>query len=412
MNQKVREGGSNRQTSDKHFLEFDELQLQSVNENAETAFDKEEDICSHLMDEHDYEDATYRSYGALRGAMEVEPLRSVTVKSESVAIEHNSQNFSVFAKPEVVKATSRTLKESSPKAKSSHPRVPSEPIYVSPTTSFITGQGIDDIKAIIDNELRGQDKISSEFFDTKCRWEGVYLDGSIRCKFEVNIYCQQSGDFVVECNRLSGDSFAFVQFFKSIKNRFLSSSEIAQEHRLSLPPPRQQVQQDRLEKSIRNVVSMADSGVGEAQVSAAQIFCNVSADASKHDMLMHCGCIPALMKLMKVEFESCNEHAVCALANLSSSPNCQDILTKDENFVKTLLPLCSDTDCNYNTIGMRRECARVLANISGAASGAQHVVECAGINSIVSWMENVENMKDEKLRLHADRAKASLASYA
>jgi len=165
------------------------------------------------------------------------------------------------------------------------------------------------------------------------------------------------------------------------------------------------VDQSEVQKSIAAVVSMATCGVGEAQVSAAQILCNLCNDQTKHTTLLQSGCVPALVRLMNVEFQSCNQHAICALTHLSSSRNCQEVLMRDRSFLQTLLPLCSDG--NYNSIEMRRECARLLANLS--CGGAREVVRSAGEQRVEAWLQSVEGLKDERLRVHADRAKGFLS---
>lgn len=156
------------------------------------------------------------------------------------------------------------------------------------------------------------------------------------------------------------------------------------------------------------ILAMAASGMCESQVNAAQIFCDLSLQQNMTEVLCQSECVSALISLCRVEFNYCNQHAVCALANLSSSRSCQEVLLKDEAFLQQLLQLC----CNgtHNTAEMRRECARLLANVCSAKASAMKLFEGVGADAVSRWMDSVADLQDERLRLHAERAKLSLHS--
>ena len=297
------------------------------------------------------------------------------------------------------------------KTRSSRPvNAPAEPFYVAPSTHFLTNQNVGDIKARVELELDGMDGVSYEYFNEKCRWEGVYLVSSSRCKFEINVYKRSSGGHVIEGNRLSGDSIAFVTVYQAVRNLFVSPPQTSTWNSFQpSAPPRRAINQDEEMISLNAVFSMARCPVGEAKLSAAQIFCDMARDPTKHSFLIRNHCVPVLVKLMQVDFQSCNQHAVCALTHLSSSLACQELLRRDTDFLQALLTLCSG-DGNYDTVEMRRECARLLANISSCGEGAQDVVTSAGQEKIASFLMSVDGLKDDRLRVHANQARLSLAS--
>lgn len=361
--------------------------------------------------------------------------RSVGTEGRSVPVEFNVVNQSIHSKQstghsvgpgptvfttanktapkvelEVVSSSFKSAKTNS-KSKSSRPiTAPAEPFYVAPSTHFLTNQNVGDIKARVELELDGMDGVSYEFFFEKCRWEGVYLVSSSRCKFEINVYKRTSGGFVVEGNRLCGESIAFITVYQAVRNLFVTPPLTSTWSSFTpTAPPRRTINQDEEMISLNAVFSMARCPVGEAQLSAAQIFCDMTKDTSKHSFLIQNHCVPVLVKLMQVDFQSCNQHAICALAHLSSSLACQELLRRDTDFLQALLPLCS-ADGNYNSVEMRRECARLLANISSCGEGAQDVVSSAGQQNVASFLMSVDDLKDDRLRLHADRARLSLAS--
>ena len=97
--------------------------------------------------------------------------------------------------------------------------VPPESFYLAPYTHFVTKMNVGELKERVEVELNRQSGVSFKFFPSKCRWEGTYSDeSSYYCKFEVNVFERSSGELVVEGNRLSGDSFAFIRIYKNIKN--------------------------------------------------------------------------------------------------------------------------------------------------------------------------------------------------
>ena len=416
MNQK--EESKSRQSSSDHFSEFGELQLNSVNE-ALDLLDQSLDSSHVIVNENEFTDAAYRCFNPLERAIDIAPIRSVASHTKEALVDLSSENVTVFSKVESVKSTTPVLiveksqkSSPNPKTKSSRPIfAPCEPFYIAPSTHFVTSEDIDKITSLVESELSKQESVSYGFFHSKCRWEGVYLSGSVRCKFEISVYKRAEGVYVVEGNRLSGDGFVFVSIYKSIRDLFDPPVHNCKELRLESPTfGRITDDLNVIRNSVLNVVSMANSGVCESQLSAAQIFCNIAADPTKHSVIADCGGVTALLKLLSVDFESCNQHAACALGKLSTSSDCQKALMNNTNFLDTLLPLCSEINSNYNNIEMRRECARVLANLSGGKSGAQQVVNSAGVDSVITWLQSVDELKDQKLRMHANRAKVSLAA--
>ena len=291
---------------------------------------------------------------------------------------------------------------------------PAEPFYVAPSTHFLTKQNAGDIKARVEVGLDGLIGVSYEFFTDKCRWEGVYLVGSSRCKFEFNVYKRSCGGHIIEGNRLSGDSMAFVIVYQAIRNSFIpSEGDYVPPAMLPIPDSIDEICPRDIDGSIDGVLSMANSGKGEAQLGASQIFCDIfSRSEDIHLVKKYAECLSALVDLVNVDFQSCNQHAICALAHLSSSHACQELLIRDAGFLKTLLPLCS-SDGNYNSIEMRRECARLLANISNCrgTAGAKQVVTSAGQHNVESFLQSVDTLKDDRLRVHAERAKVSLEKF-
>lgn len=78
----------------------------------------------------------------------------------------------------------------------------------------------------------------------------------------------------------------------------------------------------------------------------------------------------------------------------------------DAGVLPALLTLA--TDGPYHTAEVSRESARILANLSSRM--AARVVDALGPQATANWMASVDNLLDDRLKLHACRAKESLQS--
>jgi hypothetical protein len=153
------------------------------------------------------------------------------------------------------------------------------------------------------------------------------------------------------------------------------------------------------------ILHMAKSGLLEPQLEAARLFCDLSLHDAMQQHMCDSGCVQALVEnlLPCVICEWTRQHAVFALANLSEAQGCQEAMI-DAGILPVILNLVRDGP--YKTIEMRRECARILANLS--ARLASRVVNVLGPRTLSNWLEKVDALRDERLKLHAHRARESL----
>lgn len=61
------------------------------------------------------------------------------------------------------------------------------------------------------------------------------------------------------------------------------------------------------------------------------------------------------------------------------------------------------TNGPHTTAEMRRECARTLANL--CVGLAAKIVRNLGLSATMRWVETVDSLADERLKIHATRAK-------
>jgi hypothetical protein len=351
-------------------------------------------------------DAQYRSIQAINpnsysqiSAPSLKPFAPPTL-SRGASKGNRNQSLSKAPIPIVVKQTHRAIV------------VPELPFDVA-MTQFETNCNIDTVVSFIEHELKSILEISYEFYHEKCRWECVYLCGASRCKFEFNVFKNGGGSYIVEGNRLFGEGFPFSGVFRSIKAKFtgdvcLSPKSIVNFQCTPLSESSFELSDSEINDAILPVIAMAESSVYESKVNAAQIFCDLSQQENMLEVLCRKECINALVGLSRIEFHHCSQHALCALANLSTSWSCQEALRDDETFLQQLLELCR-CGC-HNTAEMRRECARLLANLCSAKPCAMKIFQSVGESTICRWMDTVDDFSDERLRIHAQRAKDALST--
>lgn len=293
--------------------------------------------------------------------------------------------------------------------------VPEQPFYIA-VTQFTCDRDIDMIMFTIENELSCVAEVSFEFFSKDCTWKGIYLSGPTRCKFEFNVFKNGCGSHIVEGNRLSGDGFPFNTIFRNMRSKLSSEamcsspSSVINFQYIPLPETLPELSYEEITEALSPVLAMALSGKCESQVSAAQIFCDLSMQQNMIEVLCTDECVSALVQLCRVDFDCCNQHAICALANLSSARNCQEVILRDESFLQHLIQLCRD-GC-FRTAEMRRECARTLANLSSARANAVTMLQTVDQYEMSEWLDSVDAIKDDRLRLHAGRAKDALHAAA
>ena len=209
---------------------------------------------------------------------------------------------------------------------------------------------------------------------------------------------------------VQGDCTAFRTVWSHVKAQM--NNEPAVEPRafdafgLSAPLPATDLLTDEeAVEALQRVLNLATSGLLESRLEAARIFCDLSLHDAMQQHMCDSGCVKALVEdLMACDMcDLTRQHAVFALANLSEAQGCQEAMI-EAGILPTLLHYVKDGP--YNTAEMRREAARILANLS--ARLAHSVVAAVGPRAMAIWLEKVDSFRDERLKLHAERARDAL----
>lgn len=292
--------------------------------------------------------------------------------------------------------------------------VPQPPIVVL-ATSFKCHKTSD---SIVDSVKQVFEKlgVSFEFAPSVAEFNAVFVKGATYTKFQVHVYDDSGNhgfglgeeqDYIVEAQRLCGDGFAFNSIFGEIRSALctdevscpssssgsprtecssrssrssslsysgsFSSSPSAslEEHHAQVSP----LTEDEKTLFVEPIVRMTQPEAAvEAQLEGCRLLCDmIVSNAGFHEQLCSCGVVESLMRLCRSDsFLTC-QHAVIALAELSSTPSCLQAIWErvcsaqrggegeGAGFVEFL---CSQfVDGPYFSEAKRRQSALLLTNM-------------------------------------------------
>ena len=140
-----------------------------------------------------------------------------------------------------------------------------------------------------------------------------------------------------------------------------------------------------------------------------RILCDLAGQVETRHLMSAAGCVQALVTLFNGDVFMdgkdndqnflTRQHSVVALADLSECQECQeDIITS--GIIPHLVDLVVDGP--YYSAGMRRDCARILANI--AERKPEQIIIDVGRGRIESWFDTVDKLADARLKPSAERA--------
>lgn len=310
-------------------------------------------------------------------------------------------------------------------------------------THVLCDDKLENIVNNLNQELGDMSEVSFEYNQNMYKWTAICLQltGASSCKMQIQIYnngtvsnITDKGDglspsgpdtesYIIEFNRLSGDHAPFRTAFNKLKrNLFAPIMEDpslvqdmhpgAMHDSLSTSmstsvPFFDMLAEEEAHEALEPILNMAKEGKIESMIEAARIFCDLSLDDNLQQYLCEPDAMSVLLRLAGADApELARQYTFMALANLSMHHgHCQERII-DAGALPTILPLVSNG--TYENAEMRREGARLLANLSGGL--ATRVVSELGHQTVSSWLDTVEELADERVKLHAMQAREQLTS--
>lgn len=213
----------------------------------------------------------------------------------------------------------------------------------------------------------------SPFSPTDYMWQGKYIRGSSCCEIQVFIYQdRQTSRFIVETHRIKGDSKPFLSFHRDFKSLVTSAKKdkpLSQLQFTPLDPP--SVSDELFLEGLRPIFVMADAPNIEARLESAKMLCDLFVLSKSQLQLEQCkrSCVSSLERLLQDPFDDVKQHAIMALANLADIPGYEIELIRSHSILSIVVGLIDEDDSvsqsnQFETIQMRRECARILSSLT------------------------------------------------
>jgi hypothetical protein len=271
---------------------------------------------------------------------------------------------------------------------------------------------IDVIQSQLERFLHETSGVSFELNESKGQWTVIYINGSGHCKFQITVYKKYAPtDFVIEVNRLMGCSFAFKTIYGQVKAHMSSTcdEEFREYDSYSNSIPMASISTSHEDydttQCLNSVISMAKDGTLQSEIEAARILCDLATDISMQQILVDRGCLVVLKDLIcGAHSDWAKQHAVIALSILSDAKVFQSAIMKT-GICSELLHLAND--CPYERAELSRSAVHILANVTSDCS--PELLKSFNAKDVSAWIKQVDNLKDERLMVHAARAKESLS---
>lgn len=258
--------------------------------------------------------------------------------------------------------------------------------------------------------------------DGETMWKGKYIRSSKSCEVYVRVYSDgDSEEFIVEANRVKGDSKPFISFykeFKSIITKTPSKTKRGGDGMFLAPLPSQQpVSDEQFLTGIRPIFTMVQDVCMEPRCEGVKMLCELASHDSPLLRLQPCltQVVGALEHLVADEMEDVKQHAIMAVSNfinLADIPayksevlGCAPLLERILKFAaETPLPAGAPT---YDSIQARRECAHILFMLSefDASATLRALEQSAGASSVRKWLDSIAYTQDLRLKNYMSSAR-------
>mmetsp|Transcript_23830 Transcript_23830/g.32644 ORF Transcript_23830/g.32644 Transcript_23830/m.32644 type:complete len:411 (-) Transcript_23830:1583-2815(-) len=244
-------------------------------------------------------------------------------------------------------------------------------------------------------------------------WHGKHIRGAVCCYFDIFVYSDRRSDkFIIEGVKTKGDPKPFVYFFKDFKRKFIPSIETAKPQilcnfgSLSCSP----ITDDEYYQGLQPIFRMAQATNYEARLEAAKMLCDLFQQNQSQLQLPEVmqACVQSLEGLVQDNFPDIKQHAIMAMSILSDL-QCykSDLITSSSlAVVVSLVTENPEPNLSYETIQIRRECAKILITLAqfNAAGVVESINRLRGATFLPHWFSAVQQLEDVRLRSHSEKA--------
>jgi len=238
-----------------------------------------------------------------------------------------------------------------------------------------------------------------------CMWKGKFLQGSSHCEIHVHIYSNSpSPVYIIEANRVEGDSKPFFNFYREFKSLMLNVADEKPVNNFFFDPlPSCTITKEQFLGGIKPIFIMAKESFYESRLEGVKMLCDLAAHPEK-PLLQLPECrekvLECLETLVTDNFDHVRQHTMCAFALFVEVPGYAEAMAVSKSLAVLLNYIENPQQPAYETIQARRECARVLAFLAknNAAAALSNLRANAALDE---FFARVDGLQDQKLKNQA-----------
>jgi len=287
---------------------------------------------------------------------------------------------------------------------------PPRPYLLLPS-NFTTHRKLLDLVDLLTDLLQNHiPDVHYEFLESCCGFDAVYFRGSKYTDFSLRIYQNTGHDgLLVELQRLHHDSCAYIfrSIFEMIKNAVTGKSETKslEFSMISFNAGggscgSSESSEEETIQSIESILKTATcSQDDQSRLETCRIICDMVEQPELRQHLASTCCVQLLTSFSDSKHSVLSQHAILALAQLSE---CQAGIKAILNAGVVPKLLEHARDGPFKTTAMRRESARVIANV--ASKKAAELLTTISPHQLSLWSSRISGLKDETIRDRSERA--------
>lgn len=246
-------------------------------------------------------------------------------------------------------------------------------------------------------------------------WKGKYMEGTICCEVDVNIY---NGDacntFIVEAIRMKGDAPSFHAFFRSFKSLATNTEE--KTRRAIVTPPSILLVLGKpkdTSKSFEPIFTLCKSEYCEKRLEGTKMLYNLlrkwQDDEGVRESNFIKSCVLHLEKLIFDDFHEVAHQAILVFESLLQIPGYKSVMM-ESNALPFLFSMVEYVpEPFYATIHVRRACASIIASLAQHDSVAFIKKLESNGDDVLGWTNRVHELRfDSQIHRLGEEARSNL----
>lgn len=256
------------------------------------------------------------------------------------------------------------------------------------------------------------------WFDYFPQWKGKYIRSAQCCEVYITVYTDGAA-FIVEANRVRGDSKPFMKFFKEFKAMLTTiAAPVKKTGSMFLSPlPSQIVTDEQFLSGIKPIFTMSTEPFMEARLEGVKMLCELSSHETALLGLEECRTqiVCALERLASDEMDDVKQHGIMAVSNfinLVDIPDYKTGIIASSSLLGQLLEFAEDASYPvYDSIHARRECAYILHKLFefNAVATTRSLEQSVGPQRLAQWLNSHAIVSDTRLKNYIASARDSFS---